>query len=144
MKCKYCGEFYDSSLAHSHKCSPFERDELKRALDKASAPMTTPPLPSWPAEKPEHLGLANASYWEAYERARADAWEARCRVAVALLQRLTGHYECDDCWYSCSTICCDENRKSDECDCGAQRVADVLATIGPLPPLPPQQQRTGE
>lgn len=105
--------------------------------------MTKPSeMPGWP-DKAWYEEYFSAGI-EHYERARADAWEARCRVAVALLQRLTGHYECNDCWYSCSTICCDENRKSDECDCGAQRVADVLATIGPLPPLPPQQQRTGE
>lgn len=29
------------------------------------------------------------------------------------------HYECEDCWYSCATICCDEGRRSEKCDCGA-------------------------
>lgn len=42
-------------------------------------------LPRWPDAKPEHLGLANSTYWEAYERARAEAAIARLRVAVALL-----------------------------------------------------------
>lgn len=29
------------------------------------------------------------------------------------------HYDCEDCWYSCATITCDEHRKSETCDCGA-------------------------
>lgn len=29
------------------------------------------------------------------------------------------HEECEDCWYSCATLTCNEGRKSDECDCGA-------------------------
>lgn len=37
------------------------------------------------------------------------------------LRQETTHYDCEDCWYSCATICCDENRKSDKCDCGADR-----------------------
>lgn len=44
-------------------------------------------MPKWP-EKPEHLGLANPVYWEAYERARAEAALARLRVAVKALESL--------------------------------------------------------
>lgn len=47
--------------------------------------------------------------------------------------RPTSHYECEDCWYSCSTICCDDWRKSDECDCGAdQENAAKLAVLNLL------------
>lgn len=38
---------------------------------------------------------------------------------MAWLEAETPHYECEDCWYSCATICCDEHRRSDQCDCGA-------------------------
>lgn len=38
---------------------------------------------------------------------------------VAWLCKPVSHYECDDCWYSCATITCDENRRSSVCDCGA-------------------------
>ena len=40
-------------------------------------------------------------------------------LARRLLASKHDHYECEDCWYSCATICCDESRKSDKCDCGA-------------------------
>ncbi len=68
-----------------------------------------------------------------YYSTLCDAYAARLRVAVAELQKHTHHAECEDCWYSCSTICCNERRKSAECDCGAHQVADVLAAIGELP-----------
>ncbi len=42
MKCKQCGEFYESVLAHLHVCPLFERAELKRALDRASANQIDP------------------------------------------------------------------------------------------------------
>ena len=41
------------------------------------------------------------------------------------------HHECDDCWYSCATITCDEQRKSNECDCGADRVIALLERMKP-------------
>lgn len=31
------------------------------------------------------------------------------------------HYECEDCWYSCATLTCDDRRGSETCDCGADR-----------------------
>lgn len=34
-----------------------------------------------------------------------------------------GHYECDDCWYSCpkSGNCADDTLDDDECNCGVDR-----------------------
>lgn len=29
------------------------------------------------------------------------------------------HSDCEDCWYSCAKLTCNEVRKSDVCDCGA-------------------------
>ena len=50
------------------------------------------------------------------------------------LRRPMGHEDCDDCWYSCATLTCDETRKSDVCDCGRDnlyalhmRAADALS-----------------
>jgi hypothetical protein len=104
---------------------------------------TPPALPAFPLEL---AGYPTVEDFRQHYYDKAVAWEARARLAVEELQRHTGHYECEDCWYSCATICCDERRKSDECDCGAHRVSDVLAAIGPLPPLPPtepNEQGTG-
>ena len=39
--------------------------------------------------------------------------------AVAWLSKEVPHYDCEDCWYSCATLTCDDHRKSDKCDCGA-------------------------
>lgn len=46
------------------------------------------------------------------------------------LGQFTSHHDCEDCWYSCATICCDDRRKSDVCDCGAQIAINVLAAQG--------------
>lgn len=94
-------------------------------------------LPLWP-DAPNYANLTVAQWLSntlelEYEHARANAAMARLRVAVAELLRHTGHHECDDCWYSCSTLTCDDRRKSDVCDCGAKRVQDLVAAIGPLP-----------
>lgn len=55
-------------------------------------------------------------------------------ATVEWLRRETPHYECEDCWYSCSILTCDEHRKSDECDCGADQVnaakADIRKALG--------------
>lgn len=40
-------------------------------------------------------------------------------LAERLRRAKQGHYECEDCWYSCATITCNEDRHSDKCDCGA-------------------------
>jgi hypothetical protein len=55
---------------------------------------------------------------------------------IAWLQRETPHYDCEDCWYSCATICCDEHRKSDKCDCGADEENAVKRAL--LAMIPPQ------
>lgn len=42
-----------------------------------------------------------------------------------------GHYCCEDCWYSCPKTedgCCDD-RKGDECDCGADEKNEILDNI---------------
>ena len=38
------------------------------------------------------------------------------------LRRKIGHEEADDCWYSCAILTCDDKRKSDKCDCGADQM----------------------
>ena len=45
--------------------------------------MTNKQMPGWP--KPSTFNLPRD-----YERARADYWEARCRVAVTLLNQMSG------------------------------------------------------
>jgi hypothetical protein len=39
--------------------------------------------------------------------------------ALQWLRTKVSHNECEDCWYSCATLTCDEHRRSDKCDCGA-------------------------
>jgi hypothetical protein len=51
-----------------------------------------------------------------YERARADAWESRCRVAVEALGIIEGGSNCD------------------ACDGLSRIAAEALARIGELPP----------
>jgi len=43
------------------------------------------------------------------------------RLRELLVASKRSHYVCEDCWYSCpkSGECCNEFRKQDECDCGA-------------------------
>jgi hypothetical protein len=53
---------------------------------------------------------------------------------IEWLKRETPHFDCEDCWYSCATLCCDDRRKSEECDCGAddenKAKADILRALG--------------
>ncbi len=78
---------------------------------------TPPALPAWPEKSMAHSRLH-------YERARADAWEARARLAVEALERLRG------IWYVGAHIYSEVDGMADE-------AAKALAAIGPLPPLPP-------
>jgi hypothetical protein len=39
------------------------------------------------------------------------------------------HLDCEDCWYSCAILTCDDNRKSDVCDCGADATNAALASL---------------
>ena len=45
------------------------------------------------------------------------------------LKQETPHYECEDCWYSCAILTCDERRSSDKCDCGADRENEMKRTL---------------
>ena len=47
------------------------------------------------------------------------------------LKRHSYHHESEDCWYSCATLTCDDRRKSDKCDCGADRVIALLEKMKP-------------
>lgn len=54
--------------------------------------------------------------------------------ALKWLREKVPHYECEDCWYSCATLTCDDRRASETCDCGAdnenakrEAVAQLLA-----------------
>lgn len=47
-------------------------------------------------------------------------------AAVPLLERAARHYESEDCWYSCATLTCDDNRRSETCDCGAPAAQAAL------------------
>lgn len=48
------------------------------------------------------------------------------------LDRETAHYECEDGWYSCATICLDERRRSETCDCGADQENAIKAKLRKL------------
>lgn len=52
--------------------------------------------------------------------------------AIAWLREQVPHHECEDCWYSCATICCDEHRRSDKCDCGADEQNAKRAEIAAM------------
>ena len=52
--------------------------------------------------------------------------------AIAWLRRKVPHYECDDCWYSCAILTCDEHRRDDKCDCGADEVNAKRSAIAAL------------
>lgn len=77
---------------------------------------TTPPLPSWPVFDREGWLDPPADLYIEYERARADAWEARCRRAVECLQDLARVLEGKD--------------GVDALD----YIGDTLSVIGDLPP----------
>ena len=48
--------------------------------------------------------------------------DAEVRELVEALTRLEKHYDSEDCWYSCSTLTCNDQRRSLQCDCGADRI----------------------
>lgn len=41
---------------------------------------------------------------------------------IALARQHETHLDCEDCWYSCATITCNDARKNNHCDCGADRL----------------------
>jgi len=52
--------------------------------------------------------------------------------AIEYLRETQGHYDCEDCWYSCATLTCDEHRRSKTCDCGAEETNAKHAAIADL------------
>jgi hypothetical protein len=89
-------------------------------------------MPKWPTEKPEHLGLANSSYWESYERARADAAMARLRVAVAALTKINAIYP--KCWdLTNGNLAILDKKHIDTFEDAHEAVSSAINAIGPLP-----------
>jgi hypothetical protein len=76
-------------------------------------------LPDWP-QKPTKRDWPDA-HWEdvAYERARADAWESRCREAIEPLKLAA-------MTIGCACAC-------KRCKTASDRVYEALARIGELP-----------
>ncbi len=66
--------------------------------------------------------------------AALEAENARLREALETL-RITKHYECDDCWFSCPKAehyCNDDGRIL--CDCGMDRTNKIIdAALSPAP-----------
>jgi len=59
---------------------------------------------------------------------------------IPVLKRAAQHYDCEDCWYSCATLTCDDARRSDECDCGASETQAVLDSMISNPAAPPSPE----
>jgi hypothetical protein len=76
--------------------------------------------------------------WGPFEKSRdIDKTNPAPASVVKRLRVPVSHYDCEDCWYSCATLCCDEHRRSDKCDCGADEenalrseAAALLARLG--------------
>jgi hypothetical protein len=83
---------------------------------------TPPAMPAWPEPPSAVVDNLGSVAWHRHERARADAWEARARLAVEELQRISheGH---------------DESR--------LYRVRGLIGPLPPLPPTAPNEQGTG-
>lgn len=82
--------------------------------------MSEETLPSWPKYASAD-GTAPYRTVEQYERARADAWEARLRQAKPALELAAMTIGC-----ACACI---------RCKTASDRVHEALSLIGPLPPL---------
>lgn len=54
---------------------------------------------------------------------------AALEAALPVLEKAAEHYDCEDCWYSCATLTCDDGRKSDVCDCRAAAAIPALALV---------------
>jgi hypothetical protein len=87
--------------------------------------MIAPPLAPWP-EKP--FWDTDDTDWMRYERARADAWEARCRMAV---EKLKEAREDIDNWAGYASTYFVEKHDLAGCLRGYE---EALALIGELPP----------
>ncbi len=74
--------------------------------------------------------VANSSAHEVLTSAGvapAEPTEGEMAEMVKRLRKSIPHYNCEDCFYSCATLCCDDKRRSDKCDCGADE-ENVLRT----------------
>lgn len=67
----------------------------------------------------ECISIAEAGL-KVVERRRDELKAERDRLLALLQESRKNHYECEDCWYSCATLTCDEHRRG-ECDCGADK-----------------------
>jgi len=56
---------------------------------------------------------------EVYFADEADA--ALIEVGALLKESKRSHLDCPDCWYSCAILTCNDSRKSEICDCGADK-----------------------
>jgi hypothetical protein len=61
---------------------------------------------------------------------------------LAWAQTETPHYDCEDRWYSCATLTCDEERQSALCDCGADETNTIKAALREF--LSPSPALSGE
>ena len=82
---------------------------------------------------PAYKDIAEKFFGTLWQEAQPADWalvawklsEQRAEVAPPkelvdlLLASKRDHLECEDCWYSCSTLCCDDERSGNPCDCGA-------------------------
>lgn len=62
-----------------------------------------------------------------FSDAASDVWEPLLRDAVAAIP--TEHRDVPDCWYSCATLTCDDERRSEICDCGASENQALVARL---------------
>jgi hypothetical protein len=92
--------------------------------------MIAPPLAPWP-EKP--FWDTDDTDWMRYERARADAWEARCRMAVEALKKINTIYP--RCWdLTNGNLAIIDKKNVDAFEDAHGAVSEALALIGELPP----------
>ena len=84
----------------------------------------TPLTDAWLATQPEYTKKWEVTHLlRQLERDRHELMEE--------LKRHAYHHESEDCWYSCAILTCDDSRKSDKCDCGADRVIALLERMKP-------------
>ena len=74
----------------------------------------------------EHHTLLCIAAGSPYERIVPGTAPSSGGLVERLRAMKSGHVDCDDCWYSCAILTCDDKRKSDKCDCGADATNAVL------------------
>jgi hypothetical protein len=95
---------------------------------------TPPAMPAWPEPPSAVVDNLGSVAWHRHERARADAWEARARLAVEELECLYPALELDLRY-------ADSEDDRDALLSRVQGVRQALRLIGPLPPLPPTETK---